>query len=97
MTDSSDLDGMTPNMATASPGAAGPVSPAGGSGGFTAVPVSEPAATPAVGRDRTEDNRVAADLKGLVARGALTEARDLFSSIVKRHQRRASRIAYHYL
>ncbi len=36
-------------------------------------------------------------MKALVGREAMAEARDLFSGIVKRQQRRASRIAYHYL
>jgi RNA polymerase sigma-70 factor, ECF subfamily len=73
----------------------GSATPVGVSTGVTAMPVAEPAPPP--GRDRTEDNRLAAELKGLVGRGDMTGARDLFSAIVKRHQRRASRIAYHYL
>lgn len=75
---------MTPNLAASA--GAGSLAPA------SADPVSAPG-----GRDRSEDNRLAADLKALVGSGALVEARERFGAIVLRHQRRASRIAYHYL
>jgi RNA polymerase sigma factor (sigma-70 family) len=44
-----------------------------------------------------EDSRIALDIRGLVERGAMDEARDRFGELVAIHQRRASRIAYHYL
>src|SRR5690348_15287255 len=84
MSDSLDLDGMTPNLATAP-----------GPGSLAPAP-ADSASVPG-GRDRSEDNRLAADLKALVAGGALAEARERFGALVVRHQRRASRIAYHYL
>lgn len=43
------------------------------------------------------DARVAVDVKALHAAGRLEAARDRFSELVLRHQRRAARIAYHYL
>ncbi len=44
-----------------------------------------------------EDTRLAAGVKALVRDGQLTEARDRFGVLVGRQQRRASRIAYHFL
>lgn len=44
-----------------------------------------------------EDSRLAAEVKGLVRDGNLRAARDRFSALVGRQQRRASRIAYHFL
>lgn len=44
-----------------------------------------------------EDSRIAAEVKGLVREGNLPAARDHFSALVRRQQRRASRIAYHFL
>jgi RNA polymerase sigma-70 factor, ECF subfamily len=43
------------------------------------------------------ESRTAAEVKALVSRGALAEARELFAVIVGRQQRRAVRIAYHFL
>jgi RNA polymerase sigma-70 factor (ECF subfamily) len=40
---------------------------------------------------------VAVDVKTLQAAGRLEEARDRFAELVVRHQRRAGRIAFHYL
>jgi RNA polymerase sigma-70 factor (ECF subfamily) len=40
---------------------------------------------------------VAVDIRELVGRGAMEEARERFASLVSTHQRRASRIAYQYL
>jgi RNA polymerase sigma-70 factor (ECF subfamily) len=37
------------------------------------------------------------DIRGLVERGAMDEARDRFGELVALHQRRAARIAYQYL
>jgi RNA polymerase sigma-70 factor (ECF subfamily) len=44
-----------------------------------------------------QDSRAAADVKALVQRGELGAARDRFEFLVLRQQRRASRIAYHFL
>jgi RNA polymerase sigma-70 factor (ECF subfamily) len=44
-----------------------------------------------------EDTRLAVDIRGLVERGAMDEARERFGELVTRHQRRAVRIAYQYL
>lgn len=43
------------------------------------------------------DSRVAAEVKALVQHGELAAARDRFEVLVARQQRRASRIAYHFL
>jgi RNA polymerase sigma-70 factor (ECF subfamily) len=43
------------------------------------------------------DTQLAIDLRQLVDRGDLEQARELFSGLVEAHQRRASRIAYQYL
>src|SRR5262245_30248929 len=45
----------------------------------------------------SEDTRLAVEIRELVARGAMDEARDRFAGLVAAHQRRASRIAYQYL
>ena len=55
-----------------------------------------------VGGDRargtlTEDSQLAVDIRTLVERGDHDEARERFSGLVVRHQRRAVRIAYQYL
>ncbi len=44
-----------------------------------------------------EDSRIAGEVKVLVGEGNLPEARDRFGGLVRRQQRRASRIAYHFL
>jgi RNA polymerase sigma-70 factor (ECF subfamily) len=44
-----------------------------------------------------EDSRIAAEVKALVRDGYLAAARDRFGVLVGRQQRRASRIAYHFL
>src|SRR5207245_7588641 len=46
---------------------------------------------------QSEDSRLAIELRGLVERGEMDEARDRFGALVAKHQRRASRIAYQYL
>jgi RNA polymerase sigma-70 factor (ECF subfamily) len=43
------------------------------------------------------DTRLAVEIRELVARGDMEEARDRFSGLVSAHQRRASRIAFQYL
>jgi RNA polymerase sigma-70 factor, ECF subfamily len=45
----------------------------------------------------SDDTRLAVEVRGLVERGAMDEARDRFSGLVAAHQRRAVRIAYQYL
>jgi RNA polymerase sigma-70 factor (ECF subfamily) len=66
------------------PGAAAPV-PAGPRGRRTGTaPLSE-------------DSKLAIEIRGLIDRGALDEARQRFGGLVALHQRRASRIAYQYL
>jgi RNA polymerase sigma-70 factor (ECF subfamily) len=46
---------------------------------------------------REIDARVAVEVKALQAAGRLDDARDRFAQLVERHQRRAVRIAFHYL
>ena len=45
----------------------------------------------------SEDTRLATEIRGLVERGEMDEARDRFGGLVEAHQYRASRIAYQYL
>jgi len=45
----------------------------------------------------SEDSRLAIDIRSLVERGEMDEARERFGGLVAIHQRRASRIAYQYL
>ncbi len=52
---------------------------------------------PSAGAVPSIDSQTAAEVKALVCRGAMAEARELFGSIVGRQQRRAARIAYHFL
>ena len=46
---------------------------------------------------READARVAIDVKALQAAGRADTARERFAELVERHQRRAARIAFHYL
>jgi RNA polymerase sigma-70 factor, ECF subfamily len=46
---------------------------------------------------QSDDTRLAIEIRGLVERGEMDEARDRFAGLVTAHQRRALRIAYHYL
>ena len=46
---------------------------------------------------READSAAASAVKALQAEGRHAEARDRFAELVARHQRRASRIAFHYL
>ncbi len=57
------------------------------------APAVAPHAQPAL----SDDTRLAVEVRGLVERGAMDEARDRFTGIVVAHQRRAVRIAYQYL
>ncbi len=45
----------------------------------------------------SDDSRLAVEIRGLVERGALEEAREKFGALVGAHQRRALRIALQYL
>src|SRR2546427_11408109 len=45
----------------------------------------------------SEDSRLAIEIRSLVERGEMEEARERFGGLVAVHQRRASRIAYQYL
>ncbi len=45
----------------------------------------------------SEDSRLAVEIRALVERGAMDEAREQFGALVATHQRRASRIAFQYL
>lgn len=51
----------------------------------------------AVETTREADARVAIDVKAMQAAGRLDAARERYAELVERHQRRAARIAYHYL
>ena len=44
-----------------------------------------------------DDTRVAVEIRGLVERGEMDQARERFGELVAHHQRRAGRIAYQYL
>src|SRR5215510_4226804 len=57
--------------------------------------MSGPSAALAAAREA--DASAASAVKGLQAAGQLAEARERYAELVGRHQRRASRIAYHYL
>jgi RNA polymerase sigma-70 factor (ECF subfamily) len=46
---------------------------------------------------READARVAIDIRALQAAGRLDDARDRYSELITRYQRRAARIAFHYL
>ncbi len=45
----------------------------------------------------SEDSKLAVDIRGLIERGQMDEARQRFGELVALHQRRASRIAFQYL
>jgi RNA polymerase sigma-70 factor (ECF subfamily) len=55
------------------------------------------ASTPPPQNTREADARVAIDVKAYQAAGQTDLARERFGELVTRHQRRAARIAYHYL
>src|SRR5262252_7701905 len=68
------------------------------------APELDPTESPAGGGARrrvapalSDDSRIATEIRGLVERGAMDEARARFGELVAIHQRRASRIAYQYL
>lgn len=45
----------------------------------------------------SDDSRIAVEIRGLLERGDMDQARDRFGELVALHQRRAVRIAYQYL
>jgi len=61
--------------------------PAGGSARARRFPTAAPA----------EDSKLAVEIRTLVERGEMDEARERFGELVAMHQRRASRIAFQYL
>jgi RNA polymerase sigma-70 factor (ECF subfamily) len=71
------------------PDAGGVSDPHGAAGVATA---QRPAHAPV-----SDDSRIAIEVRGLVERGEMDEARERFGELVALHQRRASRIAYQYL
>src|SRR5690606_37537621 len=58
---------------------------------------AEGTAAPAAAPPLSAESRLAAEIKALVVGGRLDEARERFAELVDRQQRRAVRIAYHYL
>lgn len=58
---------------------------------------SRPAAEIRPAADPRADSAAAAEVQALVAAGSHAEARERFEQVVATHQRRASRIAFHYL
>ncbi len=56
-----------------------------------------PARGPGLNAPLSKDTRLAIDIRQLVDRGELEQARELFAGLVDTHQRRALRIAYQYL
>ncbi len=70
--------------------------------GPSLVGPSQPAPTVPSGSRRaappvSNDTKLAIEIRQLVERGDLDEARELFAGLVEAHQRRALRIAYQYL
>src|SRR6059058_3754269 len=63
----------------------------------TATPVADISGRRTVAVPLSQDSRLAIEIRGLVERGAMDEARERFGELVVIHQRRASRIAYQYL
>src|SRR2546428_14177367 len=65
--------------------------------GPTAPPAPDISGRRTVAVPLSQDSRLAIEIRGLVERGNLEEAREQFGGLVAVHQRRASRIAYQYL
>src|SRR5437773_8354041 len=53
--------------------------------------------SPALASAREADGAAASAVKALQAEGRNAEARERYAELIARHQRRAGRIAYHYL
>ena len=62
-----------------------------------AVPVAPAVPARRAAAPLSADSALAVEIRDLVERGEMDEARDRFGELVAMHQRRASRIAYHYL
>src|SRR6185436_9674796 len=58
-----------------------------------AIELPRPAASPAL----SDDSKLAVEIRGMVERGELDDARQQFEGLVLAHQRRALRIAFQYL
>jgi RNA polymerase sigma-70 factor (ECF subfamily) len=63
----------------------------------SAIPASGPAARRPAPGPLSDDSRLAVDIRSLVERGDLDDARQRFEGLVAAHQRRALRIAFQYL
>jgi len=63
----------------------------------SAVALEADLPAPGVVGTLTEDSQLAIEVKSLVRAGRLIEARERFAALVALQQRRASRIAYHFL
>src|SRR3954470_20170919 len=61
------------------------------------TPASDAAARRAAVAPLSDDSRLAVEIRGLVERGNMDEARQRFEGLVVAHQRRALRIAFQYL
>jgi len=61
------------------------------------TPATEAGARRLAAAPLSDDSRLAVDIRGLVERGELEEARQRFEGLVVAHQRRALRIAFQYL
>jgi len=75
----------TPSSTPVDPGAGGASTPRLGTG------------SAAGGHPHSADSRLAAEIKALALAGERDKARELFGELVAHQQRRAVRIAYHYL
>ena len=73
-----------------------PIRRADAHGGTAGGPAPGPA-TRRLSPPTSEDTELAVDIRSLLERGAVDEARERFAELVARHQRRALRIAYQYL
>jgi RNA polymerase sigma-70 factor (ECF subfamily) len=68
----------------------------GAAAGAASVP-GAPQGRGVAGTPVSDDSRLALDIRGLVERGDMEQARERFAALVAFHQRRAVRIAYQYL
>jgi RNA polymerase sigma-70 factor (ECF subfamily) len=62
-----------------------------------ATPATDVSARRPASAPLSDDSRLAVDIRGMVERGDLDEARQRFEGLVLAHQRRALRIAFQYL
>ena len=62
-----------------------------------ATPLSDPSVRRPAVAPLSDDSRLAVEIRGLVERGELDEARQRFEGLVVAHQRRALRMAFQYL